>query len=168
MTSEIVIAELQNSATDRIDVTAIVCFAEHFLSNAGTSWEESSPDLKRASRPAFVTSPRPARRQAHAGRPAFSSLDIRAGEKEVATAVQNAKATFESTLTDQQQQRLQFVRQSAQVVPIVPALQAAELLQQRRSLLSPDPPACRRAGGNQRIHRVFDERVDVLRGPQPR
>jgi Spy/CpxP family protein refolding chaperone len=55
-------------------------------------------------------------------------LDIRAGEKEVAAAVKNANATFESKLTEEQQQRLQFVRQSAQVVPVVPAFQAAGLL----------------------------------------
>jgi site-specific DNA recombinase len=49
LTAEIVLTEIQiqNSATDRIDVDAIVSFARHFLSNAGRLWEESSSDLKR-------------------------------------------------------------------------------------------------------------------------
>lgn len=48
LTSEIVMAEmqLQNAAINCIDVNAIVSFAEHFLSNAGSLWEESSPDMK--------------------------------------------------------------------------------------------------------------------------
>lgn len=46
--SEIVTAEmqLQNAAMNRIDVNAIVSFAEHFLNNAATLWLESSSDVK--------------------------------------------------------------------------------------------------------------------------
>jgi len=39
--------KLGNSAITSMDLDAIVGFAEHFLSNAGSVWVESSPEMKR-------------------------------------------------------------------------------------------------------------------------
>jgi len=55
-------------------------------------------------------------------------LAIHDGEKQAAALAQTAAASFVQTLTPDQQQRLQFIRQAAQVAPALPAFTAVGLL----------------------------------------
>jgi hypothetical protein len=55
-------------------------------------------------------------------------LEIRAGEQQAATIAHDAAAAFEQGLTSEQHERLQFVRQAAQVQPTLPAFHAVGLL----------------------------------------
>jgi hypothetical protein len=55
-------------------------------------------------------------------------LEIRAGEKQVGVVARDAAAQFEELLTPEQRDRLQFVRQAAQVEPALPAFKAVGLL----------------------------------------
>src|SRR5258706_10948412 len=51
-------------------------------------------------------------------------IEINAGQHQIAMLAQSAAASFASTLTDEQKQRLQFVRQAEQVAPAIPAFKA--------------------------------------------
>jgi Spy/CpxP family protein refolding chaperone len=55
-------------------------------------------------------------------------LQIRAEEKQLAAAAQSAAASFEQVLTSEQSDRLQFVRQAAQIEPAIPAFKAVGLM----------------------------------------
>jgi uncharacterized membrane protein len=55
-------------------------------------------------------------------------IEIHAAEKQAGAVAQDAAAGFDSILTDEQRQRLQFVRQAAQAQPAVPAFKAVGLL----------------------------------------
>ena len=55
-------------------------------------------------------------------------LQIHAEEKQLAAAAQSAAASFEQVLTPEQQGRLQFVRQAAQIEPAIPAFRAVGLM----------------------------------------
>jgi uncharacterized membrane protein len=55
-------------------------------------------------------------------------LEIRTLEKRAGAAAHDAAASFEQTLTPEQQDRLQFLRQAAQVEPAIPAFKAVGLL----------------------------------------
>lgn len=55
-------------------------------------------------------------------------IEIHAVEKQAGAVAQDAATAFESVLTDEQRQRLQFVRQAAQAQPVIPAFKAAGLL----------------------------------------
>jgi Spy/CpxP family protein refolding chaperone len=55
-------------------------------------------------------------------------LDIHNGEKQVDAVARQFASSFEEILTPDQRQRLQFVRQAAQVEPAIPALRAVGLL----------------------------------------
>ena len=56
-------------------------------------------------------------------------IEIHAAEKQAGAVSHDAAASFEATLTPEQHDRLQFVRQAAQVAPALPAFQAVGLLQ---------------------------------------
>lgn len=55
-------------------------------------------------------------------------IKIHAGEKQLGTIAHDAAASFEQTLLPEQLERLQFVRQAAQVEPAIPALRAIGLM----------------------------------------
>lgn len=55
-------------------------------------------------------------------------LAIRSGERQASAAAQGAAAAFEATLTPEQGERLEFVRQAARVAPALPAFAATGLL----------------------------------------
>jgi uncharacterized membrane protein len=55
-------------------------------------------------------------------------LEINAGQHQIAMIAQSAAASFASTLTDEQKQRLAFVRQAEQVAPVIPAFKAIGLM----------------------------------------
>jgi hypothetical protein len=55
-------------------------------------------------------------------------IEIHAGEKQAGEVARAAAASFEEILTPDQQQRLQFIRQAAQVEPVIPAFKAVGLL----------------------------------------
>lgn len=55
-------------------------------------------------------------------------LDIRTVEKQANTVAQAAAAQFEAVLTPEQRERLQFVRQAAQIEPAIPAFKAVGLM----------------------------------------
>lgn len=55
-------------------------------------------------------------------------LEIRAGEKQASVAARDAAASFEELLEPEQLERLQLVRQAAQIEPALPALKAVGLL----------------------------------------
>ena len=55
-------------------------------------------------------------------------LDIHAGQKQLAAIAQSAAASFEALLSQEQQDRLQFVRQAAQAEPAIPAFKAVGLM----------------------------------------
>jgi uncharacterized membrane protein len=55
-------------------------------------------------------------------------IEIRTLEKQAGAAAHDASAQFESVLTQDQRDRLQFVRQAAQVEPAIPAFKAVGLL----------------------------------------
>ena len=55
-------------------------------------------------------------------------IEIRGGEKQVGEVARQAAASFEETLLPEQRQRLQFVRQAAQVQPAIPAFKTVGLL----------------------------------------
>lgn len=55
-------------------------------------------------------------------------IDIHTNEKHAQEIAQAAAATFASTLTDDQRQRMGFVIQAAQVAPALPAFKALGLL----------------------------------------
>ncbi|HKO54964.1 MAG TPA: periplasmic heavy metal sensor [Thermoanaerobaculia bacterium] len=55
-------------------------------------------------------------------------LDIRAAQKQAETIARDAGAAFERNLTPEQRDRLQFVRQAAQIEPVIPAFRAVGLL----------------------------------------
>jgi hypothetical protein len=55
-------------------------------------------------------------------------IAIRAGEQQAGAIAHSAAASFEDILTPQQRERLQFVRQAAQVEPAIPAFKAVGLL----------------------------------------
>jgi uncharacterized membrane protein len=55
-------------------------------------------------------------------------IEIRTLEKQAGAAAHDASAQFEAILTQDQRERLQFVRQAAQVEPAIPAFKAVGLL----------------------------------------
>lgn len=55
-------------------------------------------------------------------------LEIRAGEMEANAVARDAAASFEAILTTDQRNRLQFLRQAAQIEPAIPAFKAVGLL----------------------------------------
>jgi uncharacterized membrane protein len=55
-------------------------------------------------------------------------IEIRAGEKQANAVAHDAAASFEQVLTQEQLDRLQFVRQAAQAEPAIPAFKAVGLL----------------------------------------
>jgi len=55
-------------------------------------------------------------------------IEIRNGEKQASAVARDAAASFEEMLTPEQRDRLQFVRQAAQVEPAIPAFKAVGLL----------------------------------------
>jgi uncharacterized membrane protein len=55
-------------------------------------------------------------------------IEIRAGEKQAGAVAHDAAAAFEQILTPEQRDRLQFVRQAAQIEPAIPAFKAVGLL----------------------------------------
>jgi uncharacterized membrane protein len=55
-------------------------------------------------------------------------IEIRTSEKQAGAVARNAAASFEEILTPEQRDRLQFVRQAAQVEPAIPAFKAVGLL----------------------------------------
>jgi uncharacterized membrane protein len=55
-------------------------------------------------------------------------IEIRTLEKQAGAFARDAAAHFEAILTPDQRQRLQFVRQAAQVEPAIPAFRAVGLL----------------------------------------
>ena len=55
-------------------------------------------------------------------------IEIRTLEKQAGGVAQSATASFEQTLTPEQSERLQFVRQAAQIEPAIPAFKAVGLL----------------------------------------
>jgi Spy/CpxP family protein refolding chaperone len=55
-------------------------------------------------------------------------LEIHAEQQQAAEIAHRAAAQFEAILTPEQQQRLQFIRQAAQVEPAIQALRAVGLL----------------------------------------
>ena len=55
-------------------------------------------------------------------------IEIRALEKQAGTFAHDACAHFEAVLTPEQRDRLQFIRQAAQVEPAIPAFRAVGLL----------------------------------------
>ena len=55
-------------------------------------------------------------------------LDIHAGQKQLAAIAQSAAASFEALLSQEQRDRLQFVRQAAQAEPAIPAFKAVGLM----------------------------------------
>jgi Spy/CpxP family protein refolding chaperone len=55
-------------------------------------------------------------------------LQIHAEERQLAAAAQSAAASFEQVLTPEQRDRLQFVRQAAQIEPVLPAFRAVGLM----------------------------------------
>jgi uncharacterized membrane protein len=55
-------------------------------------------------------------------------LEIHAAEKQVGAVAHDAASSFEQILTQEQRDRLQFVRQAAQVEPAIPAFRAVGLL----------------------------------------
>ena len=55
-------------------------------------------------------------------------IEIRTLEKQASAAAHDASAQFEAVLTQDQRDRLQFVRQAAQVEPAIPAFKAVGLL----------------------------------------
>jgi uncharacterized membrane protein len=54
-------------------------------------------------------------------------LEINAGQHQIAMLAQSAIASFASTLTDEQKQRLALVHQADQIAPILPAFKALGL-----------------------------------------
>ncbi|MEA2336894.1 MAG: hypothetical protein QOE82_901 [Thermoanaerobaculia bacterium] len=55
-------------------------------------------------------------------------LDIHAAERQINAIAHQSAASFETILTPEQQGRLQFIRQAAQVEPAIPAFRAVGLL----------------------------------------
>ena len=55
-------------------------------------------------------------------------LEIHAGQKQLTAIAQSAAASFEALLSQEQRDRLQFVRQAAQVEPAIPAFKAVGLM----------------------------------------
>jgi uncharacterized membrane protein len=55
-------------------------------------------------------------------------IEIRTLERQAGAAAHDASAQFEALLTQDQRDRLQFVRQAAQVEPAIPAFKAVGLL----------------------------------------
>ena len=55
-------------------------------------------------------------------------LDIRASQKQIQTIARTAAASFEAILSPEQHDRLQFVRQAAQVEPAIPPFKAVGLM----------------------------------------
>ncbi len=55
-------------------------------------------------------------------------IEIRSLEKQAGAAAHDASAQFEAILTQDQRERLQFVRQAAQVEPAIPAFKVVGLL----------------------------------------
>lgn len=55
-------------------------------------------------------------------------IQIHEAEKQIAAVAQQAAASFEAALDIEQQQRLQFARQAAQIAPVIPAFKAIGLL----------------------------------------
>ena len=55
-------------------------------------------------------------------------IEIRTLEKQANGVAHDAASSFEQTLTPEQRERLQFVRQAAQVEPAIPAFRAVGLL----------------------------------------
>ncbi len=55
-------------------------------------------------------------------------LDIHSGEKQLAAAAQEAASAFEAVLSPNQIDRLQFLRQAAQVEPAIPIFKAIGLI----------------------------------------
>ncbi|HYM62556.1 MAG TPA: periplasmic heavy metal sensor [Thermoanaerobaculia bacterium] len=55
-------------------------------------------------------------------------LEIHDGQKQAGAIARDAALSFEATLTPEQHDRLQFVRQAAQVEPAIPAFRAVGLL----------------------------------------
>jgi uncharacterized membrane protein len=55
-------------------------------------------------------------------------IEIRAGEKQANAVAHDAAVSFEEVLTPEQRQRLQFLRQAAQIEPAIPAFKAVGLL----------------------------------------
>lgn len=55
-------------------------------------------------------------------------IEIHAGEKQAGEVMRVAAASFEEILTPDQRERLQFIRQAAQVEPVLPAFKAVGLL----------------------------------------
>lgn len=55
-------------------------------------------------------------------------IEIRRIEQQVATASGDANERFEQLLSDEQRQRLQFIRQAAQACQVLPAFRAAGIM----------------------------------------
>lgn len=55
-------------------------------------------------------------------------IEIHNGEKQAGAVARDAASSFEQILTPDQLQRLQFVRQAAQIEPAIPAFRAVGLL----------------------------------------
>jgi hypothetical protein len=55
-------------------------------------------------------------------------IEINAGQHQIAMLAQAAAASFASTLTDEQKQRMEFVHQAEQVAPVIPAFKAVGLM----------------------------------------
>jgi hypothetical protein len=55
-------------------------------------------------------------------------IEIRNGQKHANTVARDAAARFEGILTPEQRERLQFVRQAAQIEPAIPAFKAVGLM----------------------------------------
>jgi uncharacterized membrane protein len=55
-------------------------------------------------------------------------IEIRGLEKQAGAAAHDAAAQFENILTPEQRNRLQFIRQAAQVEPAIPAFKAVGLM----------------------------------------
>ncbi len=55
-------------------------------------------------------------------------IEIRAGENQAGAIARSAAASFEEILTPGQRERLQFIRQAAQVEPAIPVFKAIGLL----------------------------------------
>ncbi len=55
-------------------------------------------------------------------------LRIRSGERQAMEVAQKAAASFASTLTPEQRDRLQFLTQAANVAPVLPAFKAVGLI----------------------------------------
>jgi hypothetical protein len=55
-------------------------------------------------------------------------IEIRAAEKRASAVARDAAARFEGILTLEQRDRLQFVRQAAQIEPAIPAFKAVGLM----------------------------------------